>query len=121
MAPNLNINLSEPKSKNQVFKEVVLPDMMKGQAMVGMRRSSSCRTEVTGTSADQFPPSTTWGLGSFLRVQLYTSIRVVKQQVEAEHSAVLIIMIFAKITFKILKFPVSWTNMSVFETGNSFS
>jgi hypothetical protein len=60
--------------------------MMKGQAMVGMRRSSSCRTEVTGTSADLFPPSTTCGLGSFLRVQLYTSSLVVKQQVAAEHS-----------------------------------
>jgi len=74
--------------------------MMKGQAMVGMRRSSSCRTEVTGTSADQFPPSTTCGLGSFLRVQLYTSILVVKQQDAAEHLG----FSTAKKTFKILNF-----------------
>ncbi len=46
---------------------------------------------------------------------------VVVKQVAAEHSEVLIIMFFAKKTFKILKFPVSWTNMSFFKTGNSFS
>jgi hypothetical protein len=71
--------------------------MMKGQAMVGMRRSSSCRMEVTGTSADQFPPSTTCGLGSFLRVQLYTSILVAKQQVAAEHSGFLKFLVAKKL------------------------
>jgi hypothetical protein len=70
--------------------------MMKGQAMVGMRRSSSCRTEVTGTSADQFPPSTTCGLGSFLSVQLYAQFYVVAKQHDAAEYLCLSNNVFCK-------------------------